>query len=514
MENIYKSPPFTGITTQQRNIAIPTQIPSATKALDSAQPAMTLMGKTKILTRFLIDGASLPSFLQQHGRILQIIAGSAAVAGGILHFLRRYQNDRSKIQLAVWHIVRLIENIPDLDAQIENPQELISSIDKEVSFMIDRHLITKAEAVDVLKDLKRKVWEEIDIRSANKRQKGPVEEESASNNAAEEDTNMTDIDQDTPSQPSSPTEGVASPQGPFSSEALFSPTPAPRPLKLKRPRNLLEAATTRASQRPIAPRGRVVTPPPLNSPTKPVPKMAILTRKNLPTVKEGISPQRSPGPGISEYRVAESRQFYGGISKDRKIRRNLRDMVGINVRRQLQDEYETKEKEMTTGSGLAPIINSPVALNSFPLPSSSPAKHATPEMTSPYFNDFPTSPLEGANFSPLDEREYTPTQTPKRVYTSSSPGVQVKTEPGLEEVITSGPSKKVKEMKEIDPEEVIVTTIAQGERASTQPPPSTPFPPSKNKDRKSRSRKSSSAPPTPGLRKSARATRFTGAFAK
>ncbi|KAH7073681.1 hypothetical protein BKA63DRAFT_566868 [Paraphoma chrysanthemicola] len=145
--------------------------------------AMPLLAKAGLLTSFLIRGTALPDFLEQHGRVLFAFTTGVAAATGIYHYFRHFRENRAKVQLGVYHIVRQLENLPDLYERLNNPIALVADIDTEVTRMIGVHL-TKNEAADVLLQVKRKLWVCVDERrEAMKRQKKVPREDTSINSS-------------------------------------------------------------------------------------------------------------------------------------------------------------------------------------------------------------------------------------------------------------------------------------------------------------------------------------------
>jgi hypothetical protein len=166
---------------------------------------ISLSTAVKDLTRFLLDGFPLRDILKQHGVVLLIITGGATA----IHLYRYFEQNRAsraKIGLAVFHIVRTIENHPQYHAQLNDPESLIREIDAEMARMVDTHL-TKDEAASAMTELKHKVWTDVDeYAPAAKRQSIDAATDAAS--VGEEDVAMSEVAVDTP-QTSAAIEAVA-----------------------------------------------------------------------------------------------------------------------------------------------------------------------------------------------------------------------------------------------------------------------------------------------------------------
>jgi hypothetical protein len=128
---------------------------------NTAHPILSLSTKAKHLSRYLVDGTALPSFLTQHSDLLTLLTDSAALASGLYYFFRHNRTNRQKVQIAAFHIFRMVEKLPGLQVRLQDPLSLIAEFDKDVSSMIGSHLSTR-EAADVMKELRRKVWTRAD----------------------------------------------------------------------------------------------------------------------------------------------------------------------------------------------------------------------------------------------------------------------------------------------------------------------------------------------------------------
>jgi hypothetical protein len=166
---------------------------------------ISLSAAVRDLTRFLLDDFPLRNILKQHGVVLLIIT-SGATATYLCRYFEQNRTSRAKIGLAVFHIVRTIENYPQYHGQLNDPEGLIREIDAEVARMIDTHL-TKDEAASAMTELKRKVWNDVDEHApAAKRRNIDAATDEAS--VGEEDVAMSGAVVDTP-QTSAAIEAVA-----------------------------------------------------------------------------------------------------------------------------------------------------------------------------------------------------------------------------------------------------------------------------------------------------------------
>ncbi|KAF1917956.1 hypothetical protein BDU57DRAFT_571839 [Ampelomyces quisqualis] len=129
------------------------------------QISLSLQAATIALTHFLLEGLALPACLTKHGALLLVFTGGAAVATALYDFLQSNRENRAKFSLAVYHVVRMVENTPEFLALLDRPHDLLKVVDREVSHMIGLHL-TKCEAGNVMTELKRKVWSQVDDQRA------------------------------------------------------------------------------------------------------------------------------------------------------------------------------------------------------------------------------------------------------------------------------------------------------------------------------------------------------------
>lgn len=129
-----------------------------TSTTPSRLPPSTIAGK---LSQWLFGKAELPSSLNKYGSFLLLITGGAAAASALTHIFQKNKHSREKVQIAIFHIVRMLENLPDLEARLQDPQNLIAQIEAEVTRMVVAH-ISKAEGKAAMKEMKRKIWTYVD----------------------------------------------------------------------------------------------------------------------------------------------------------------------------------------------------------------------------------------------------------------------------------------------------------------------------------------------------------------
>ncbi|ORY01518.1 hypothetical protein BCR34DRAFT_667948 [Clohesyomyces aquaticus] len=167
-------------------IAAPT-IPAPATPSTATAVSNPIFRNAKAITRYFFGECSLSGALRAYIPIvgeLLFSAGclgiGAAAGAGLYHLIHREeleQQDQAKIQLAVWHVIRIIETDPKLKAMLADPdpEPLIAKMRDEVLKMVNKHLdLPQGEAV--FAELQRKrangqIQEEI--------QKGQDEERAA-----------------------------------------------------------------------------------------------------------------------------------------------------------------------------------------------------------------------------------------------------------------------------------------------------------------------------------------------
>jgi hypothetical protein len=83
--------------------AITQQVQATNKSIPLSSAANTLTGY------IFGDVLQLPPYLQGYGNLLWVVIGGASVANRLHDYFQLYQNHRSKVKIAVFHIIRLLE---------------------------------------------------------------------------------------------------------------------------------------------------------------------------------------------------------------------------------------------------------------------------------------------------------------------------------------------------------------------------------------------------------------------
>jgi hypothetical protein len=122
--------------------------------------SVALSSVAKTLTSYILgDLLTLPAFLQGYGNLLRIVIGGAGVVGGLYNYLQCHQNDKGKIQHAVFRVVRLFERLTDEECEqllstvhtAEHPQqELLGIINNEVETMFGLLLTSSSRQAKAL----------------------------------------------------------------------------------------------------------------------------------------------------------------------------------------------------------------------------------------------------------------------------------------------------------------------------------------------------------------------------
>lgn len=147
----------------------------------SLEASASLFAKAKALTRTLFRGDSLPEFLQPYlPTFWQLLHGMTPVAAGagLYYLFQRHRRDEAKIQLAIFHVLRVVEARPDFDDFADKPQQLISEMQVQVLDLVEHHL-TLREGNTIFRELKRKVWLRELARAEVQRDTVPISEESS-----------------------------------------------------------------------------------------------------------------------------------------------------------------------------------------------------------------------------------------------------------------------------------------------------------------------------------------------
>jgi hypothetical protein len=133
-----------------------------------------LSTKARLLTRYLLDGIPLPTFLAPLGDFFTGMFSGVLMTAGLAYFLTQHQNDRAKIQLAVFHIVRMLDNAPNY-RQLR-PRDVVAGMEKEVQRMVGEHL-SFSEAEEVRRVGRRKIEEDLGRERARRRRIGELRRE-------------------------------------------------------------------------------------------------------------------------------------------------------------------------------------------------------------------------------------------------------------------------------------------------------------------------------------------------
>ena len=118
-------------------------------------PKIPLSAVARAITRSLFSQAELPTQLSFYSGLFAGFFTAAVSAPALFAYIERHRFDPSRIQLAVYHIIRLFEHRPDYWRLLANPRVLLAQMEPEVMRMVDLHL-SKAEAGKVMEELKRK----------------------------------------------------------------------------------------------------------------------------------------------------------------------------------------------------------------------------------------------------------------------------------------------------------------------------------------------------------------------
>ncbi|KAL6708286.1 hypothetical protein ACN47E_003210 [Coniothyrium glycines] len=127
-----------------------TQLPS---------PSLPLSELAKSITRHLCGEGTVPSILRQYTPFIVLFAGGVAFGSGMYQIIQKYKSDRKKIQLAVFHVLRVIMcTHQDWDRLVrEEPHRLVRCIDKEIVLIAEKLQMTEAQGIKVSKELKRQL---------------------------------------------------------------------------------------------------------------------------------------------------------------------------------------------------------------------------------------------------------------------------------------------------------------------------------------------------------------------
>lgn len=141
-----------------------TQLGNSTANPISAVP-LSLSDTARALTAYLFGERDLPQVPARYAPFIHTIAFGATLLR--IHTLfDRQRQSRKNIQLAVFHVVQLVERDPNLQELLQEPQKLIFFLEAEVLEMVGKHL-TKKQSVFVMRELKRKIWTQELVDSVN-----------------------------------------------------------------------------------------------------------------------------------------------------------------------------------------------------------------------------------------------------------------------------------------------------------------------------------------------------------
>lgn len=133
------------------------------KQTQATQASPPLSSIARTLTQYFFGEITLPSYLQPYGHLLLGFIGGAAAATALYSFLQRNKDDRRKIQLVVFHVVRVLQSLPNLKERMQTPEKLLATISEEVNYMIGVHL-TQSEGAATISQVKRKVEMDFNAR--------------------------------------------------------------------------------------------------------------------------------------------------------------------------------------------------------------------------------------------------------------------------------------------------------------------------------------------------------------
>lgn len=183
-------------------------------------PKLPLSKVAKAITRFLFSQAELPTQLSSYRAFFTGFLTGVVSSPALCAYLLHYRYDPSRIQLAVYHIIRLFEHRPDYWRLSANPRALLEQMEPEVMRMVDLHL-SKVEAGKVMEELKRKFNSDEIQEKARKRIFARHQEERILIPAAMPGAFP-------PSSPTTPKKVSATPSSPFHRSSAPSPEPEPR----------------------------------------------------------------------------------------------------------------------------------------------------------------------------------------------------------------------------------------------------------------------------------------------
>lgn len=116
---------------------------------------LSLSSKIKAITQYIFSEQWLPVETSNYAPLLQELA-CAAVGIRIQRFFDAKRESREKVKLAVFLLVRMIENSDELQDLLLEPEKLMSVIEDDILYLLERRL-TERERTLVIAKIKRKV---------------------------------------------------------------------------------------------------------------------------------------------------------------------------------------------------------------------------------------------------------------------------------------------------------------------------------------------------------------------
>ncbi|KAF2016505.1 hypothetical protein BU24DRAFT_203057 [Aaosphaeria arxii CBS 175.79] len=117
----------------------------------------------------------LPTQLQQYRPLVEQLFRGAGIAGAgatIYHYINRNRNNRARIELAVFHVLRPLDTRHGLRHQsIENARAILRAIDAEVMEMVRRQHLTVREGEQVTNAAQKRKFEDDSPESSAKKSK-------------------------------------------------------------------------------------------------------------------------------------------------------------------------------------------------------------------------------------------------------------------------------------------------------------------------------------------------------
>ncbi|PSN60304.1 hypothetical protein BS50DRAFT_640370 [Corynespora cassiicola Philippines] len=157
-----------------KTISLHIPVPSTTPVAN-ASAALSLSAKARAITSWLLYDKPLPESLQVYSPVMISFIHQwfgALVGCTLTYFATIRQAGKEKVQLGVFHILRMIESHPEWS---ETDERLIQEVEREVETM--HGYLRKSESVEILKAVrKRHGWTEGQIEAAKRLRtdQGPV----------------------------------------------------------------------------------------------------------------------------------------------------------------------------------------------------------------------------------------------------------------------------------------------------------------------------------------------------